>query len=295
MNERAKELGMNDTVFKNCHGIDEDGHVTSAHDIAVMSRELIKHEKIFEYTTIWMDTLRDGTSELVNTNKLVRFYDDVGDHFDEKILHGPIHLQLQEALDYIRSQVIVEKVVKVDDKAEANRAYNYPYTAIEEVLSNAVYHKSYDDRNPIEVRIEPTSIIVYSLAGPMPPITNDDLKNERVLSRNYRNRRIGDFLKELDLTEGRCTGIPTIQEELAKNGSPRAFIETDEDRSYFITRLFIHEEFTKDANQSKMNEVDEKNERSLSEVLSEVLIKKDFDRIMEIVKAGIEIIEGEKV
>lgn len=129
--------------------------------------------------------------------ELVRFYDDVGDHFDEKILHGPIHLQLQEALDYIRSQVIVEKVVKVDDKAEANRAYNYPYTAIEEVLSNAVYHKSYDDRNPIEVRIEPTSIIVYSLAGPMPPITNDDLQNERVLSRNYRNRRIGDFLKEL--------------------------------------------------------------------------------------------------
>lgn len=75
MNNRAKELGMNDTVFKNCHGIDEDGHVTSAHDIAVMSRELIKHEKIFEYTTIWMDSLRDGKSELVNTNRLIRFYD----------------------------------------------------------------------------------------------------------------------------------------------------------------------------------------------------------------------------
>jgi len=74
MNKRAKELGMNDTTFMNCHGIDEDGHVTSAHDIAVMSRELIKHEKIFDYTTIWMDTLRDGKSELVNTNKLIRFY-----------------------------------------------------------------------------------------------------------------------------------------------------------------------------------------------------------------------------
>lgn len=74
MNKRAKELGMNDTNFVNCHGIDEDGHITSAHDIAVMSRELIKHEKIFDYTTIWMDTLRDGKSELVNTNKLIRFY-----------------------------------------------------------------------------------------------------------------------------------------------------------------------------------------------------------------------------
>ena len=75
MNERAKELGMNDTTFKNCHGIDEDGHETSAYDIAIMSRELSKnHPKIHEYTTIWMDTLRDGKSQLVNTNKLVRFY-----------------------------------------------------------------------------------------------------------------------------------------------------------------------------------------------------------------------------
>ena len=76
MNKRAKELGMNDTTFKNCHGIDEDGHLTSSYDIALMSRELItKHPKITEYTTIWMDTLRDGESELVNTNKLIRNYE----------------------------------------------------------------------------------------------------------------------------------------------------------------------------------------------------------------------------
>ena len=75
MNKRAKELGMNDTNFVNCHGIDEDNHLTSAHDIGIMSRELIKHEKILEYSSIWMDSLRDGKSELVNTNKLIRFYD----------------------------------------------------------------------------------------------------------------------------------------------------------------------------------------------------------------------------
>lgn len=75
MNAKAQELGMQDTTFKNCHGIDEDGHLTSAYDIAIMSRELSKkHPKIHEYTTIWMDTLRDGKSQLVNTNKLVRFY-----------------------------------------------------------------------------------------------------------------------------------------------------------------------------------------------------------------------------
>lgn len=75
MNERAKQLGMNDTTFKNCHGIDEDGHVTSSYDIALMSRELLtKHPDITNYTTIYMDTLRNGQSQLVNTNKLVRNY-----------------------------------------------------------------------------------------------------------------------------------------------------------------------------------------------------------------------------
>jgi len=76
MNAKAKELGMNDTTFKNCHGLDEDGHVTSTYDIALMSKELLnKYPDITKYTTIYMDSLRDGKSSLVNTNKLVRTYD----------------------------------------------------------------------------------------------------------------------------------------------------------------------------------------------------------------------------
>jgi len=75
MNEKAKELGMNDTSFKNCHGIDEDGHMTSSYDISLMSKELLtKYPEITKYTTIWSDSLRDGKSELINTNKLVRNY-----------------------------------------------------------------------------------------------------------------------------------------------------------------------------------------------------------------------------
>lgn len=75
MNTRAKELGMNDTTFKNCHGLDEDKHLTSAHDIALMSRELLlNHPQITEYSTIWIDSLRDGKSGLSNTNKLVKNY-----------------------------------------------------------------------------------------------------------------------------------------------------------------------------------------------------------------------------
>ena len=75
MNKRAKQLGMNDTCFKNCHGLDEDGHVTSSYDISLMSRELLNnHPSITKYTTIWTDSLRDGKSQLSNTNKLIRNY-----------------------------------------------------------------------------------------------------------------------------------------------------------------------------------------------------------------------------
>ncbi|NLO45846.1 MAG: D-alanyl-D-alanine carboxypeptidase [Clostridiales bacterium] len=77
MNERAKELGMSGTYFENCTGLDDAAadHLTTAHDIALMSRELLKHEIIQEYTTVWMDSLRGGQTELVNTNRLVRFYE----------------------------------------------------------------------------------------------------------------------------------------------------------------------------------------------------------------------------
>ncbi len=79
MNERAEQLGMTDTHFVNCTGLDDgadaDAHLTSAYDIALMSRALLQHEEIKQYTTIWMDTVRNGTFGLSNTNKLVRFYD----------------------------------------------------------------------------------------------------------------------------------------------------------------------------------------------------------------------------
>ncbi len=77
MNERAKELKMEHTVFKNCNGLDEEGHLTCAYDVALMSCELMKHEKIFDYTNIWLDTLRGGETQIVNTNKLLKSYDGI--------------------------------------------------------------------------------------------------------------------------------------------------------------------------------------------------------------------------
>ena len=75
MNARATQLGMTNTNFINATGLDAEGHKSTAHDVAIMSAELIKHDLIKNYSTVWMDSLRDGQSELVNTNKLVRFYE----------------------------------------------------------------------------------------------------------------------------------------------------------------------------------------------------------------------------
>lgn len=166
-----------------------------------------------------------------------------GDNIIEQTFKGPIHQQLREALQYIRNTIITERVVKHPDRPEADRFFNYPLAAIEEALSNAVYHRAYDEREPIEVRVENDKIEIVSFPGPDRSVTLEGLKSYHVSNRRYRNRRIGDFLKELHLTEGRNTGFKKILDALEANGSPKPEFETDEARSYFISRFYIHEGF----------------------------------------------------
>lgn len=117
------------------------------------------------------------------------------------------------------------------------------YEAMEEALANAVYHKGYNEREPIEVRVLPDRIEIVSHPGADRSITMDGLKNYRVFNRRYRNRRIGEFLKELHLTEGRNTGFGKILRALEKNGSPKPLFETDDERTSFAATLFIHPGF----------------------------------------------------
>lgn len=150
-----------------------------------------------------------------------------GNDIIEQTFKGPIQQQLREALLYIRNTIITEKIVKYPERAEADRYFNYPFAAIEEALSNAVYYRAYDEREPIEVRVENDRIEIVSFPGPDRSITIEGLKNYRVSNRRYRNRRIGDFLKELHLTEGRNTGFKKILDALEANGSPKPEFETD--------------------------------------------------------------------
>ena len=104
-----------------------------------------------------------------------------------------------------------------------------------------MYHRDYLQHEPVEITIEPDGITILNCPGPDRSIPMSAIeKGDSLKSRRYRNRRLGDFLKELDLTEGRSTGVPTIQEKLAVNGSPRATFETTDDRLTFLIHIPVH-------------------------------------------------------
>ena len=101
----------------------------------------------------------------------------------------------------------------------------------------------YDIREPVEVRIMKDRIHIVSYPGPDRSISEKAIEDKNIIARKYRNRRIGEFLKELKLTEGRNTGIPKIKRALRNNDSPEPVFETNETRDYFITTIFVHEGF----------------------------------------------------
>lgn len=185
-------------------------------------------QKFFPYSQIEVVDLRNGPE---------------GDDMTEQIFKGPIDSMIKSALTYIKNTVIVEKILKIDGQAEAVRFFNYPYQAIEEALVNAVYHRGYDVREPVEVRIMEDRIHIVSYPGPDRSISEKSIEDKNMIARKYRNRRIGEFLKELKLTEGRNTGVPKIKRALKNNGSREPEFETNETRDYFITTIFIHDGF----------------------------------------------------
>ena len=159
-------------------------------------------------------------------------------------ISGPVPYMIKATLDYLKTNLIKERIIKPKDKAESEKFFNYPYQAFEEAVVNALYHRDYQEREPVEIRIEPQGVAILSYAGPDRSISMEAIQKAKLLkARRYRNRRLGDFLKELDLSEGRATGIPTIQDELRKNGSQPARIETDDDRSYFLIEIPCREGF----------------------------------------------------
>ncbi|MFQ5632928.1 MAG: ATP-binding protein, partial [bacterium] len=176
--------------------------------------------------------------------EVVQFGDDAGGNLiEEKVFRGPLDLQTRQALDYLNT-FSTTMVKKVPGQAETLTTVAFPYEAMEEALVNAVYHRSYEIHEPIKVYLYPDRMEIISYPGPVPGIEKKHLTPPiSIPPVQSRNRRIGEFLKELRLAEGRGTGIPKILRKMYENGSPEPQFEFDEAKTYFRVILPAHPQY----------------------------------------------------
>ena len=234
--------------------------------------------KFFPYTQIDVVTFPNGKMNAPN-------------NFTEVTFKGSVPQMIKQTMDYIKSNVLKEHVRKISGRQEAERFWNYPYDAIEEAVVNSVYHRDFLQHEPIEITIEPSGISILNCPGPDRSISKEDIeKGDMLKSRRYRNRRLGDFLKELDLTEGRSTGVPTIQTKLAENGSPRAIFETTDDRLTFLVTIPVHGECDESSETDVLGSKTHHESSERKEISSETTLKsserkrKSSERILDLIR-----------
>ncbi|HEY5593272.1 MAG TPA: RNA-binding domain-containing protein [Paludibacter sp.] len=189
-----------------------------------------KPDKYFPYTLVEIVHFPKGASDK---------------EFTEKRIDGPIQQQITDSLAWLRNNILQEKVLKIPGQAEALRTWNYPYTALEEAIANCLFHRNYQVREPVEIRIEPNFILLYNSGGPDRSIKREDFAIGKVIPKRYRNRRLGDFLKELRLTEAHATGLPALRKAMQLNGSPEPVFDFDDERTWFQVMLPIHPSFNR--------------------------------------------------
>ncbi len=163
-----------------------------------------------------------------------------GEGMISKTFKGPIQRQLRDVLQYIKNNYIEEKTIKIPNVAESEKYYNYPYDAIEELIPNAVLHKDYQIPEPITIRITKEKIEITSFPGFDRSITDQNIKQNIYISRRYKNKRIAEFLRDLNLIEAKNTGIPKAIRAMEKNSSPKLLFETNKERDYLTVVIPIN-------------------------------------------------------
>jgi ATP-dependent DNA helicase RecG len=177
--------------------------------------------------------------------EVVQFGDDTGgDLIEEKSFRGPLSQQIRQVLNYLNG-LSTSVIRKIPGQAESHHFVAFPYEAMEEAISNAVLHRSYESPpEPIKVYLYPNRLEITSYPGPVPGVElKDFLPDAKPPQAPMRNRRIGDFLKELRLAEMRGTGVPTIRRKMQENGSPQPSFDFDVSRTYFRVTLPAHPEY----------------------------------------------------
>lgn len=174
---------------------------------------------------------------------LTIIYDLTGEGMIEKQFKGPINIQYFDVMQFIKNNIIEEKIFKISGQMEAKRYFNYPYESIEELVGNALLHKNYQCHEPISIRITKETFEITSIPGFDSSINEKDILTFSPKTRKYRNRRIAEFMKELHIAEAKNTGYPTIIKYLKQNESSMPIIEMDGERSYVTVIIPINKYF----------------------------------------------------
>ena len=174
---------------------------------------------------------------------LTIIYDPTGEGMIEKQFKGPINIQYFDVMQFIKNNIIEEKIFKISGQMEAKRYFNYPYESIEELVGNALLHKNYQYHEPISIRITKETFEITIIPGFDSSINEKDILTFSPKTRKYRNRRIAEFMKELHIAEAKNTGYPTIIKYLKQNESSMPIIEMDGERSYVTVIIPINKYF----------------------------------------------------
>ena len=176
-----------------------------------------------------------------------------GEGIISKTFKGPIQRQLKDVLQYIRNNYIEEKIIKIPNVAESEKYYNYPFDAIEELVPNAVLHKDYQIPEPITIRITKEQIEITSFPGFDRSITDQNIRQGNYISRRYKNKRIAEFLRDLNLIEAKNTGIPKAIRAMEKNLSPKIVFDTNKERDYLTVIIPINKRWSDSYKQLEEN------------------------------------------
>ena len=176
-----------------------------------------------------------------------------GEEIISKTFKGPIQRQLKDVLQYIRNNYIEEKIIKIPNVAESEKYYNYPFDAIEELVPNAVLHKDYKIPEPITIRITKEQIEITSFPGFDRSITDQNIRQGNYISRRYKNKRIAEFLRDLNLIEAKNTGIPKAIRAMEKNLSPKIVFDTNKERDYLTVVIPINKRWSDSYKQLEEN------------------------------------------
>ena len=168
---------------------------------------------------------------------------DSGDEIIEKTFDSALFKQYSDCMDFIKNKIIEKKNIKVEGEYKSKTVFNYSFEVLEEVIANAILHKSYQINEPVSVRIETNRIEVTSIPGFDRTISETSIKELKPRSKRYQYRRIAEFLKELNIVEAKNTGYPTIIKKSLDNKSPLPIIDMNKERDYVTVIIPINEYF----------------------------------------------------